>query len=132
LGFIEYSSGDEPVFVGRELSHQNRDFSEATAMAIDQEVRRIIDDCYARASKILHEHKDKLIVLAQALLEYETLDGDHVKEIVEHGKLLNPPSKRPKNPMPPSSEETVAKPAVATTKEKGVDPLPPGTIPSPA
>lgn len=106
LGFIEYSEKDEPVFAGRELAHSHT-FSEATAVAIDTEVRRIIDECYARAKQILMDQKDKLVALANALLEYETLDGEHVNEILKHGKLMNPPSK----PPPPSlgfGEPTVA------------------------
>jgi len=130
LGFIEYGESAEPVFVGREVGHP-RDFSEATAVVIDQEVRRIIDEAYARASKILMEKKDRLIVLAKALLEYETLDGGHVKEILEHGRLLNPPTKPPP-PLINSGEPKLApgEPQPRTSP----DPLtpPPGTLPSPA
>ncbi|MBI4027817.1 MAG: ATP-dependent metallopeptidase FtsH/Yme1/Tma family protein [Verrucomicrobia bacterium] len=130
LGFIEYAERDEPVFIGREIIH-GHDFSEATAVAIDQEVRRIIDECYACASKILADSKDKLVVLAKALLEYETLDGEHVTEIIQHGKILNPPRK----PSPADAKRK--QPAVTTEKanaratSKPVSP-PPDTLPSPA
>jgi len=130
LGFIEYGDRDEPVFVGRDLGH-SRDFSEATAVAIDQEVRKIVDECYRRAGKILHEHKEQLIALAKALLEYETLDGEHVKEILKHGHLLKPPS-RPAPPTEPPAQPKVAPGEV--TPRSAPDPTspPPGTLPSPA
>ncbi len=131
MGFIEYGErGDEPVFVGRDTPAV-RDFSEATAITIDQEVRRIIDECYARARKILEDNKDKLIVLANALLEYETLDGEHVDEIMKHGKLMNPPSKTPP-PSRPDSEPTVA-PGVADPRSaSGSIGTSSGPLPSPA
>ncbi len=130
LGFVGYGERDEPLFLGREIGH-SKHFSEATAVSIDQEVRRIIDNCYARAAKILAEKKDKLIALAKALLEYETLDGEHVKDILKHGKLLHPPSK----PTPLTT--TTAQPTVAPGLiEPKTAPNPtnphPGTLPSPA
>ena len=130
LGFVEYGDKDEPLFLGRDIGHPKH-FSEATTVAIDQEVRRIIDSCYACASKILADKKDKLIALAKALLEYETLDGEHVKDILKHGKLLHPPAK----PIPLST--TTTQPTVAPgvvepkTAPHPADP-PPGAAPSPA
>jgi len=132
LGFIEYGEKEEHVFLGRDMGH-SRDFSETTALAIDQEVRRIIEESYERARQILTEKKDKLIAIAQALLEYETLDEQNVDEILKHGKMLNPPRK----PTPFSSEPgkpTVA-PGVVTPKSSSSAesvPPPPGALPSPA
>jgi cell division protease FtsH len=131
LGFIEYGEKQDPGYQphGNSNSHN---FSEATAISIDQEVRRIVDDCYQRALKILTENKEKLIVLAKALLEYETLDGEHVKEIVKYGKLLNPPS-RPSSKPPEQAQPTVA----PGTPESRIAPTPvdgtsSGPLPSPA
>jgi cell division protease FtsH len=64
-------------------------------------VKRLIDESYAQAKELLLKHKDKLDAIAQALLEYETLDGSHIKEIMEHGRLINPPETRSKPPPPP-------------------------------
>lgn len=129
LGFVEYGEKEEPLFVGREITHSHQ-FSEATAVAIDQEVRRIIDECYNRARTILQENRDKLIEMAKALLEYETLDGEHVKEIIKYGKLLNPPRKMPP-PVLLERTPTLA-PGTGEAKESAKSVPPPGTVPSPA
>ena len=68
-----------------------RDYSEATAEQIDQEVRRLLDEAYQLAKQTLIAHRDQLEIIAKALLEFETLDGSQIKEIVEHGRLINPP-----------------------------------------
>jgi cell division protease FtsH len=131
LGFIEYGEQRDQPPSPHGPSH-SREFSEATAVTIDQEVRRIIDECYERAFKILTDKKEKLIVLAKALLEYETLDGEHVKEILEHGKLLTPPS-RPLPPPQSPSKPTIAPGAVEPrTAPEPVDGSSSGPIPSPA
>ena len=90
LGMVEYGEHEDYVFLGRELT-RNRDYSEATAEEIDREVRRLLDDAYQTAKQTLISNRDKLDTIAKALLEYETLDGLQIKEIIEHGRLLNPP-----------------------------------------
>ena len=67
-----------------------RDSSEATAEQIDREVRKLLDDAYQLARSVLAD-RDKFEVIAKRLLEYETLSGSQIKEIVEHGRLTNPP-----------------------------------------
>jgi cell division protease FtsH len=62
--------------------------SDATASVIDAETRRIVDEAYTDAAKILKKHNDELERLAQGLLEYETLDGNDIKIIVEGGTLV--------------------------------------------
>jgi cell division protease FtsH len=130
LGFIEYGEREESVFVGRDMG-QKPQFSEATSREIDHEVRRIVDDCYTRASKILHEKKDKLIILAKALLEYETLDGNHVKEILQHGQLMNPPKKSSHTENKKGEPPALAAGAVES-KAAQTDTPPGGALPSPA
>ena len=61
-------------------------------------MKRLIDDAYKRAKKLIIGHRDKLEMIAKALLEYETLDGAQVKDIIEHGEMRNPPTMRPKPP----------------------------------
>src|SRR5205823_7893599 len=90
LGMVEYGDHEDYVFLGRDISRA-RDYSEATAEEIDHEVRRLLDEAYQQAKKTLLEHRDKLEVIAKGLLEYETLDGAQIEEIVKHGRLLNPP-----------------------------------------
>ena len=66
------------------------DESEATTEQIDKEVRKLLDDAYELARRALIADRDKLDVIAKVLLEHETLDNSQIKEIVEHGRLINP------------------------------------------
>jgi cell division protease FtsH len=79
LGPVNYSSGEE-VFLGKDLSTK-QNYSEEVASEIDEEIRNIIGDCYAECESILTEHKDKLKVVAEALLELETLDGEQFEKL---------------------------------------------------
>jgi cell division protease FtsH len=95
LGMVEYGEHDDFVFLGRDIS-RSRAYSEATAQEIDREVKRLCDESYQRAMKTLSQRKEILITIAKALLEYETLDGSQVREIINCGRLINPPP-----PIPP-------------------------------
>ena len=103
MGMVEYGEHEDYVFLGRDISRA-RDYSEATAEQIDREVRKLIDDAYETARQTLTTHRDKLETIAKALLEFETLDGVQIREIVEHGRMLNPP------PGPPTSSGETMKP----------------------
>ena len=81
LGPLTYGEREEQIFLGRELTRHS-DYSEATAIEIDQEVKRIIDQCYEKARCIAEGNKDALERIAEALLEQEVLDGDTVKKII--------------------------------------------------
>jgi len=94
IGMVNVSEHEEHMFLGRDL-FKGREVSEQTARDIDEEVRRIIDAAYARAKEILVSNRDKLIALAEALLEYETLDAAEITEIINTGKLQNPPARPP-------------------------------------
>ena len=87
LGFLAYSADEQEVFLGRSVSQQ-KNMADATASIIDTEVRRIVDEAYSAAAKILKKHNVELERLAQGLLEYETLDGEEIKTIVEGGTLV--------------------------------------------
>ena len=110
MGMVEYGKNDDYVFLGSNLG-QGREYSEATAQMIDAEVRKLCDDAYARAVKIISDHRDKLEIIAHALLEFETLDGKQIKDIIETGGMQSPPppvaSKRtrPAEPPPLQREE---------------------------
>jgi DNA-binding NarL/FixJ family response regulator len=82
-----------------------RDYSEATAEQIDEQVRKLLDDAYQLARTTLMANRDKLEGIAKGLLEYKTLDGSQIKEIVEHGRLINPPP----SGAPPPGEKMPAK-----------------------
>ena len=90
LGMVQYGDDDEYVFLGREVSRA-KVYSEFTAQEIDSEVKRIIDNAYKIAKDILTTNIDKLELIAKSLLEFETLDGQQVDEIVRTGKFTPPP-----------------------------------------
>jgi cell division protease FtsH len=127
LGMVEYGEHEDHVFLARDMGRA-RDYSEATAQEIDREVRRIVDEAYARAKDLIMTHRDKVELIAKALLEYETLDGEQVKEIIETGTMKNPPHKeKAPPPLPPPPTDAVPEPA----EPKSPD-FPSGGFPAPA
>ncbi|MET3700079.1 membrane protease FtsH catalytic subunit [Bacillus oleivorans] len=76
------------VFLGRDFNN-DQNYSDAIAYEIDLEIQRIIKDCYERAKKILTENRDKLDLVANTLLEVETLDAEQIKHLLDHGTLPN-------------------------------------------
>jgi len=109
LGMIRFTEENDYMFLGREVSSK-REYSEATAQTIDSEVKLLIDEAYARAKKILEEKRDKVALIAQALLEFETLEGAQVEDLINLGHMKNPPVPEQKPPpLPPT-------PTVATSE----------------
>jgi cell division protease FtsH len=121
MGPLQYADAEEEVFLGYSVNRQ-RNMSNETAQAIDKEIRRIVDEGYARARHLLEENREELESLAKGLLEYETLSGDEIKTVLEGGTIDRggvsgpaipaagssiPKSKRPKS-------GTIGGPAVAT------------------
>ena len=87
LGPLQFGqSQGSQVFLGRDFNN-DQNYSDAIAYEIDLEIQRIIKDCYARAKQILTENRDKLDLIANTLLEIETLDAEQIKHLCEHGKL---------------------------------------------
>ena len=123
LGMVEYGESREEVFLARDIS-KAKNYSEETARKIDSEIKRIIDRAYADAKRILTESRDKLELIAEALLEYETLDGAQICDIIEHGEMKNPP-RSPKPPELPSDD------ASASASKKEGDDLEDGYGPPP-
>ena len=70
------------MFLGRSAAQQHQALSDETATAIDQEVRTIIDECYATSQRLLDDNVDKLHAMAQALMTYETIDSDQIDDIM--------------------------------------------------
>jgi cell division protease FtsH len=97
LGPLTFGKKEEQIFLGREIA-QHRDYSEDTAIKIDQEVRRIADDGYKAAVDVLSGHRDTLEKIAQMLLEREVLDANEIQMIIE-GKEL------PIKVAPPAADE---------------------------
>jgi cell division protease FtsH len=92
LGPLTFGKKEEQIFLGREIA-QHRDYSEDTAIKIDMEVRRLVDEGYGRAKSLLSDSRDVLTRIANALLEREVLDANEIKLIVEGQEL--PPVKLP-------------------------------------
>ena len=113
LGMIEYGSHSEHLFLARDLSGSTRDYSEDTAKKIDAEVKSLIDSAYSKATEIILAHRDQLELIAQGLLEFETLDGSHIKDIMDHGEMKNPPA----SPKPPETPEEAPDTAEAKTDD---------------
>jgi cell division protease FtsH len=80
MGPLTFGKKEEQIFLGREIA-QHQDYSEDTALRIDQEVKRFVTDNYTRAQRILSEHKQALVDIADALLLHETLDADQVTRL---------------------------------------------------
>jgi cell division protease FtsH len=126
LGMVGFHEGNEHVFLGRDMG-RSREYSENTAQLIDMEVKRLIDEAFQRAHDLLHQHKDKVEAIAKGLLEFETLEASHIREILEHGKIINPPvitTKPP--PLPPEPQDHPSPPI----SKPGRD-LPEGGLPEP-
>src|SRR5262245_46291179 len=109
LGPLTFGKKEEMVFLGREIA-SHKDYSESTAVLIDQEVRNIIERAYHKAESLLKENMDKLTLLANTLLEREVLDGDQMDRVLR-GETLEPlkPVDTPGQPEPPTSEPAAAK-----------------------
>jgi cell division protease FtsH len=97
LGPMSFGKREEQIFLGREIA-QHRDYSEATAIRIDEQVKKLVSDGYDRARKIIEEKSDALDRIAKALLEREVLDGDEVRQLIAGETLAAMPV-----PQPPSS-----------------------------
>jgi len=97
LGMVEYGKNEEQVFLARDMG-SNQNYSEATAQKIDSEIKRLIDEAYAEATRILTENRENLDTIANALLEFETLEGHHITDIIKHGEMKDPPA----SPEPPA------------------------------
>jgi cell division protease FtsH len=86
LGPLSFGKKDEQIFLGREIA-QHRDYSEETAIRIDEEVKRIINNAYNRARNVIETHSKELVQVAELLLEREVLDGSEVRIIMSGGDL---------------------------------------------
>jgi cell division protease FtsH len=117
LGPMVYGENEGEVFLGRSVTvHKN--VSETTMQKVDKEIRRIVDQQYALARKIIEDNRDKVEVMAKALLEWETLDADQISDIMD-GRPPRPPkpTQPPSQPRDPGPQPVAA--AAATTPAPG-------------
>ncbi|MDF2928528.1 ATP-dependent zinc metalloprotease FtsH [Anaerospora sp.] len=90
LGPITFGRKQEQVFLGRDIA-QDRNYSEEVACAIDKEVRRLIEDAYAKTEEMLQNNMDKLHLIANALMEKETLEANELEQLLKEGKITSKP-----------------------------------------
>ncbi|OGT35087.1 MAG: ATP-dependent metalloprotease [Gammaproteobacteria bacterium RIFCSPHIGHO2_12_FULL_37_14] len=107
VGPLTLGSNDEEVFLGHSVT-RHKEVSEATSSIVDAEVRGIVDRNYKRADKILRENIDKLHIMAQALIKFETIGNDQIQDVMA-GRTIREPKgwHNPKDPKPLPSEDTV-------------------------
>ena len=110
LGPMVYGENEGEIFLGRSVTTQ-KNVSEATMQKVDQEIRKIIDQQYAVARKLLEDNRDKVEAMAKALLELETIDSDQIADIMA-GKPPRPP-KPTQSRSGPTSGGTIIGPEVA-------------------
>jgi cell division protease FtsH len=123
MGPLTFGKKEEQIFLGREIA-QHQDYSEDTALRIDQEVKRFVTDNYARAQAIIAEHKQRVLDMADALLSRETLDAEQVKRI-SAGLPIDEPTPTTGATPTPSRD---AKPAKERPAAAIVPPMPPRPV----
>jgi cell division protease FtsH len=123
MGPLTFGKKEEQIFLGREIA-QHQDYSEDTALRIDQEVKRFVTDNYARAQAIITEHKQRILDMADALLARETLDADQVKRLCA-GLPLDEPASAAGSPSPVPRDTRPAKERPASAI---VPPIPPRPV----
>jgi cell division protease FtsH len=126
LGPMTFGQKEELVFLGKEIGEQ-RDYGEAVAQEIDEEVRLIVHEAYGRAKDVLTNHREQLERVAQRLIEVETLDGEAFAALFE-GVLEEEPKIPESAPPVPGAKRPVAQPT-PERREPTLD-LPPAPVPA--
>jgi cell division protease FtsH len=126
LGPVAFGDNHDTVFLGREIT-RNENISEETSRKIDEEIHRIIDEQYVRATAIIKEHRSALDKIAEALLEHETIDGKHVLEILQFGEVRSPILLSIN-----ARSDAQAQPKKAPDKAPAPEPMGPAAAPTPA
>jgi cell division protease FtsH len=124
MGPLSFGKKEEQIFLGREIA-QHRDYSEDTAIKIDQEVRKLVESAYTTANQIIEQHSEALVRIAESLLEREVLDGSEVKRLIE-GEQLSLPEE------PPAGDDEKTQPVLRPEGGPGVPGLREGERPQPA
>ncbi|MDA7532237.1 ATP-dependent zinc metalloprotease FtsH [Akkermansiaceae bacterium] len=120
LGMVEYGDGGGGGFLARDMMSQSKNYSEDTAQKIDNEIKDFIDHAYKEAERLLKENRILLDKISEALLEFETLDAQHIKDLIEHGEMKDPP-KPPEPPEIPDDMQKEKAPESTEEKNRGED-----------
>jgi cell division protease FtsH len=114
MGPMVYGENEGEVFLGRSVT-QHKNVSEITMQKVDSEIRRIIDEQYTVARKIIEDNRDKVEVMTKALMDWETIDAEQIKDILEGRAPRAPkPVQPPSQPRDPGSHPTAPAPATPT------------------
>ena len=130
LGPLTYAEDEGEVFLGHSVS-KTQSISNATAKVIDEEIRKISDESYQRSEIILKDNIDKLHLMADALMKYETIDADQITDIME-GRVPRPPSGWDDNDSDISGKPVVGDDATIRKEDGGAGKEPPVSGPNPA
>ena len=126
VGPMNVGDRNEEIFLGREII-ERRAVSEQMSRLVDEEVRNLLDDAFQQASSVISEHQESLHVLANTLLERETLDSEEIGLVFE-GKELPPlPEAKPVEAEPPDVKTPEVKPTVRDTAGARIENLKPAT-----
>ena len=117
LGFLAYEANEQEVFLGRSVSQQ-KNLSDNTASIVDNEIRRISDEVYGDAKKLLKKYSKQLTNVAEALLEYETLNGEQIKDLCK-GLKVTISKKVEDNVEPPKAKKPKKRAGIPSTNPKG-------------
>ena len=116
LGAVTFGHRQDQVFLGRDIG-RDKDYSEEVAAQIDSEIRQFIDEAYQGTVKLLQDNIDKLHLIAEALIERETLEGYEVQQLMENGKIL-PKQEKPEEP--PKEEPVPVEPMAEDEKTEEI------------
>ena len=120
MGPIAYEEPEGQVFLGYSIS-KRKNMADSTALMVDKEIRRIIDEAYKRTEKLLKEHKKELDILAHGLVEYETLSGEEITKLLA-GKKIRQESKKKSAVKPRPTVPTAGE--LPALEETGTEPIP--------
>ena len=120
LGPIKYNTGSENVFLGRDYNSPNN-VSGQVAFEIDEEVRKIVNGCHAKAREIIEAHKEELVRIAEALIEYETLTSEQIGKVIKGESIAEDFAAAPAQPVAPAE---VKPETPAETEQPAVKELP--------
>ncbi|WP_325099526.1 ATP-dependent zinc metalloprotease FtsH [Persicirhabdus sediminis] len=131
LGMIQYGSDQGEVVYARDAGG-SRGYSEETANTIDSEIKRLVDEAYVKATEMLVANRDTLELVTQALIEYETLDGQQIVDLMEKGSMSNPPSSPTPPPTPDGNQTSAPEPPRKSGEDEDDGPVAGDVVSAPA
>jgi cell division protease FtsH len=120
LGPMVYAENEGEVFLGRSIT-RHTNVSEATMQKVDAEIRRIIDEQYKLGRRLIEENRDKIEAMTRALMDFETIDADQIKDIMDGLPARAPKPQSPTRPSTTSDTPSAPPPAVDPTPQPGAD-----------